>query len=98
MFLHLGKNLIVHVKDIIAIIDIKTVRTSEDTGRFMEIADEEGFIKNVSGDEPKSMVICEKTMGRNSNNKTGVSVVYLSSISSTTLNKRAGFAHNAFDK
>lgn len=94
MFLHLGKDVIIRSDDVIAIIDLKTVLESEDTDRFIKTAEEEGFIRTIGEDKPKSMVICEKGPGKDKNNKAGTSVVYFSSISSSTLGRRAGFMHN----
>lgn len=76
MFLHLGGDIVVLKKDIIAILDIKT-RQSPSTGEFMEIAEDEGFIKQMSGlGKEKSIVITSKD-------------IYISPISCSTLKKRA---------
>ncbi|MBF7081368.1 DUF370 domain-containing protein [Desulfallas sp. Bu1-1] len=76
MFLHLGGDVIVPKKDIIAILDIRS-KSSAVTKEFLEIASDEGFIVNISkpGNE-KTYVI--------TNNE-----IYLSPISCTTLKKRA---------
>ncbi|MDD2572941.1 MAG: extracellular matrix/biofilm biosynthesis regulator RemA family protein [Bacillota bacterium] len=81
MFLHLGKNVIIHLGDVIAVIDLCSVSEAKDTGEFIRIADEEGFVRRIGKDKPKSMVICEKA-------------VYFSPISSSTLSRRASFMHN----
>ena len=82
MFIHLGGDTVIPSKDIIAIIDLETSNTSNKTKEFMQTAEEEGFIKKVSHDNIKSFVLSEK------NNKT---IIYLSPISSVTLQKRLGF-------
>ncbi|MGI6702632.1 MAG: extracellular matrix regulator RemB [Clostridia bacterium] len=94
MFLHLGKNVIIHLEDVIAVIDLSSVLEAEDTGEFIRIAEEEGFVRRIGGEKPKSMVICEKAVNKGKGNKTGTSVVYFSPISSSTLSRRAGFMHN----
>ena len=48
MFLHLGKNIIIHLEDVIAIMDLNTAARSEDTGGFIRTAQEEGFVKTIS--------------------------------------------------
>lgn len=81
MFLHLGENVVVPLKEVIAIFDINST-TSIDTRHFLKIAEEEGFIKRITEDEPKSFILTER------NKK---SIIYLSPISSVTLVKRSGF-------
>lgn len=82
MFIHLGGDVVVPLKDIIAIMDIESSSISQNTREFLQTADDEGFIKKISKDNPKSFIISERY------NKT---VIYLSPISSVTLFKRAGF-------
>lgn len=95
MFLHLGKDLVVPIKEIIAIIDTKSALESEDTRNFLQIAREEEFIYNVSEEKIKSYVITEKVeKDKKSISKIRKSVIYGSNISSTTLLKRAGFIDN----
>lgn len=85
MFIHLGGDIVMSLKDIICIMDIDTCNKSITTKDFLKIADDEGFIRKISDDEPKSFVLSEK------DNKT---IIYLSPISSVTLYKRAGFIDN----
>jgi hypothetical protein len=82
MFIHIGENIVIPEESIIAIMDVGSVKQSNDTKQFLKIADEEGFIKRVTDDEPKSFILAEI------NKK---SVIYLSPISSLTLCKRSGF-------
>lgn len=82
MFIHIGENIVIPEDSIVAIMDAESVSMSEDTRQFLKIADEEGFVKRVTDDDPKSLIITEI------NKK---SVVYLSPISSITLCKRSGF-------
>jgi ribosomal protein S8 len=82
MFIHLGKDVAVPIKNIIAILDLETTSTSKITKEFLAVAQEEGFIENISEDIPKSFIITEQ------NKK---SKIYLSHISSVTLLKRADF-------
>jgi len=48
MFLHIGGDRVVPVKNIIAILDMETTTISKDTKNFLAIAEEEGFIQTVS--------------------------------------------------
>lgn len=82
MVLHLGGDVVVPIKDIIAIFDFDTAEASEINKEFIDIAREEGFIRKVSDDDPKTFVLVE------SRNKT---MMYMSPISSSTLLKRSGF-------
>lgn len=85
MFLHLGSETAVSMKDVIAIIDISQKSISKINQEFLKTADEEGFIEKISDEQPKSFVIAEI------NKK---SKVFLSPISSITLLKRAGFVED----
>jgi len=80
MFLHIGRDYVIPLKSIIAIMDLEKTTISKDTREFLKIAEEEGFIVNVSDDIPKTFIVTE------SDKK---SKIYLTSISSVTLQKRA---------
>jgi len=79
MILHLGGDIAVPLKDIIAIFDMPSALKSDVNREFLEVAREEGFIKEVSKGENKTFVLAE------TKNKT---VIYISPISSATLLKR----------
>ncbi len=82
MFLHIGGDIVIPVKDVIAIMDIDTTTISKDTKEFLKIAEEEGFIRSISEDLPKSFIITEIDKK---------SIIYLSPISSVTLKKRSQY-------
>ncbi len=82
MFLHIGGDVVIPVKNIIAILDIETTTISKDTKEFLKVAEEEGFIESISNDLPKTFVITEVEKK---------SKIFLSPISSVTLQKRANF-------
>jgi hypothetical protein len=82
MFIHLGGDIVISIKDVISIMDLESSNLSNTTKEFLSIAEDEGFIQKISEDEPKSFILTEK------DNKT---IIYLSPISSVTLFKRAGF-------
>ncbi|MGE4283115.1 MAG: extracellular matrix regulator RemB [Clostridia bacterium] len=82
MFLHLGGDVVVRLKNVIAIMDLETTTISKISKEFLTIAEEEGFIENISEDLPKSFIITEVDKK---------SKIYLSPISSVTLYKRASY-------
>ena len=57
MFLHLGENVVVPIKDIIGIFDMETTMYSADTIQFLRMAEEDGFVERITKDKPKSFVI-----------------------------------------
>jgi ribosomal protein S8 len=84
MFLHIGGDFVIPLKSIIAIFDMDSTTISKDTKEFLKVAEEEGFIKSISEELPKTFIITE------SDKK---SKIYLSPISSVTLNKRIGYVN-----
>jgi len=80
MFLHLGENVVVPIKDVIGIFDIETSMYSSDTTQFLRMAEEDGFVSRITKDKPKSFVIAEVDKK---------SKIFLSPISSGTLAKRS---------
>ncbi|SHK58006.1 protein of unknown function [Clostridium cavendishii DSM 21758] len=85
MFLHLGENVVVPIKDVIGIFDLQTTMYSSDTIQFLRMAEEDGFVERITKEQPKSFVIAEV-------NK--MSKIYLSPISSSTLTKRTDINYN----
>lgn len=82
MFLHLGEDVVIPIKDVIGIFDMKSSMYNSDTTQFLRLAEEDGFVERINDEQPKSMVVTER------NKK---SVIYLSPISSKTLSKRTKF-------
>lgn len=82
MFLHIGNNYVIPLKSLIAILDMEKTTISKDTKEFLKTAEEEGFIESVTDDIPKSFIITEIDKK---------SKIYLSSISSVTLEKRSNY-------
>ena len=85
VFLHLGENVVVPIKDIIGIFDLDNTMYSSDTIQFLRMAEEDGFVERITKDKPKSFVIAEV------NKK---SKIYLSPISSSTLSKRTNINYD----
>ncbi|NMB33183.1 MAG: DUF370 domain-containing protein [Clostridium sp.] len=82
MFLHIGGEYVVLTKNIIAIMDMETTTVSKSTKEFLTVAEEEGFVESISNEIPKSFIITEVDKK---------SKIFLSPISSITLQKRTGF-------
>lgn len=79
MFLHLGDNYIIPIKDIIGIFDLEATTTTKETREFLNVSEEEGFITTISNEMPKSFIVTEED---------SKSRIYLSPISVATLRKR----------
>ena len=59
MFLHLGENVVVPIKDVIGIFDLQSTKYSSDTNQFLRLAEEDGFVERITKENPKSFVIAE---------------------------------------
>ena len=81
MYLHLGQNEIVPDQRIIGIFDLDKCSTSRRTRNYLALAEEEGVVLDVSGDLPKSFVVCDHPYHRQ--------IVYLSQLNPSTLKNRA---------
>ena len=79
MFLHLGSDISVALKDVIAINDYSYLKTVNE--EFLKNMKSKKFIIDISDNDPKSFVITDKK-------------IYLSAISSITLKKRADNLYN----
>ena len=85
MYLHIGQDTVVKLDEIVAIFDIETSSISKTTRQFLSRAQNGGQVVNVTGELPKSFIVCREKTGR----KAGRTTVYISQISSTTLLKRS---------
>ena len=80
MYLHLGNDFVVLERDIVGIFDLDTTTNSKNTRKFLSSAEKKGDVLCVTDDLPKSFVVC---------NHGGKRKIYLSQISTLTLNKRS---------
>lgn len=96
MLLHLGKDVVIPLRDIIAIIDKKSSFKSEYTQRFFERAAENEHIEHISDkNDVKTYILTDRLeRDKNSGKKIRKNIIYTSNISSSTLKKRAGFVDN----
>lgn len=80
MYLHLGNEVAVALSDIIGIFDMDNTTVSYQTRDFLAAAQKNGTVIDVTEDLPKSFIIVKKG---------GKTLVYISSLASRTLLKRA---------
>lgn len=80
MYLHLGNEVIVKIKDIVGIFDIENSSVSKYTKDYLSRAEREGRVIYCSMDMPKSFVVCD---GGGQGER-----VYVSMMSCSTLLKR----------
>lgn len=81
MFLHIGNDVSVFIKDVIAVLDMETATTMRESREFLKMCEEEDFLYTVApGEMPKSIIITEEN---------GRSIVYISPIAASTIRKRS---------
>lgn len=81
MFLHLGADVVVNIKDVVAIMDLETTSISKITREYLKKAEKENDVITVSYEDlPKSYVVVKNKNERK---------IYISPISSATLLKRS---------
>ena len=81
MYLHLGQNEIVSDHRIIGIFDLDKCSYGKRTRDYLSAADKEGVVLDISGDIPKSFVVCDHPYHEQ--------IVYLSQLKTSTLKNRA---------
>ena len=80
MYIHLGNEMVVNENDIIGIFDLETTTVSKHTRKFLEVAEKQKQVINVSYELPKSFIVTENNRQKK---------VYISQISTSTLQKRS---------
>lgn len=89
MFLHIGENITIFRKDIIAMIDKKTVENCRNTKQFIDNMIREGYLCNDNVENIKTYILtCSKKIDSKKRKPVKKYGLYVSSISSTTLSKR----------
>ena len=83
MYLHLGQETVVRLREVVGIFDMENATISKYTRQFLADAEKGGRVCNVTMELPNSFVVCV--------DRDGTETVYISQISSATLLKRAGF-------
>ena len=80
MYVHLGVDSLVKDEDIIGIFDLDSTTVSKHTRKFLNEAEKQKKVINVSFELPKSFILCGKKKN---------TLVYISQLSSSTLYKRS---------
>ena len=91
MYLHLGQNTVLANDEVIGIFDLETTTISKITRDFLTGCEKRHEVINVTEELPKSFVLC--ACGRDREQR-----VYISQISTGTLEKRAGYLDRLSDK
>lgn len=86
MVLHLGADVTVSSKKIVAILDAETVKASETTQNYLKNSQEKGYSVYISDEQYKSIIITLFN-GRHR--------IYYSPISAATLCKRSAFINES---
>ncbi len=81
MYLHIGQETVVPMREIVGIFDMENTTISKNTRSFLNEAQRSGRVVTVGDDLPKSFVVCQKG--------DKPPTVYISQISCATLLKRA---------
>ena len=81
MYLYIGQNEILPEKRIIGIFDMDKATYNRRAMEFLTRAEQEGVVLDISGDIPKSFLVCDHPYHPQ--------IVYLSQLNPATLQKRA---------
>ena len=92
MYLHLGLDYMVPQKSIIGIFDLDTTTVTQTTRTFLEKAEQNGQVENVSENLPKSFILCmekgKKNRAASQTSRRNHQTVVISPLASSTLRKR----------
>lgn len=78
MFLHLGTDVVVSLKHVIAILDLRSAGSPEQVRSLLDTLSRQKRVINIASGDPKSLVLTDTE-------------AYLSPISSLTLKRRCDF-------
>ena len=81
MYIHLGGEYVIKEEEVIGIFDLDTSTVSKHTRDFLNKKEKQSKVINVSYELPKSFILASKEKNEK---------IYISQISSLTLNKRSG--------
>jgi len=79
MYLHLGREVVVRIRDVVGIFDMETATVGRITPAFFRASEQALRITSITDELPKSFVVTVEN---------GVERVYLSQIAASTLEKR----------
>ena len=81
MYLHIGQNELIPDRRIIGIFDLDKAGYGRRAQEYLNRAEADGVVLDISGDIPKSFVVCDHPYHRQ--------IVYLSQLNTSTLKNRA---------
>lgn len=84
MYIHLGQETVIKQSDIIGIFDLDTSTVSRHTRKYLNTAQKNSEVINITNELPKSFIVCAEKGSKKKK-------VYISQISSVTLYKRSDF-------
>lgn len=90
MYLHLGQGTVIKTSDLIGLFDLDNSTVSKKTRDFLTLAEKRGQVVNVTDDLPKTFAV---TAPKSSKKQT----VYISQISTVTLEKRSKKSFTYFE-
>ena len=81
-FVHLGQGVCIRTKDIVGVFDLDNASVQKKTRDTLRLAEEDGRIRSLSDELPKSFCICAGSLHHSP------SLILLSPYSSSTLRRR----------
>ena len=81
MYVHIGQNQMLSQRRIIGIFDLDHTSYGKRTREYLSLAEKEGVVLDISGDLPRSFVLCDHPYHRQ--------ILYLSPLHAATLARRA---------
>ena len=94
MYLHLGQDTIIRMRDILGVFDLDTTTISRHTRDYLAAAEKRGAVVNVTNELPKSFIVTVDA-GKRRAARHAETGVYISQISAATLKKRSGYLSDA---
>ena len=86
MYIHLGNDAVIRADDIVAVFDMDNTTIARQSRDFLAYAQKNNMVIDICDDLPKSYIVT---------NRNGDTKVYISSVSSRTIYKRAKSKHFA---
>ncbi|MDY3031859.1 MAG: DUF370 domain-containing protein [Clostridia bacterium] len=80
MYIHIGGDMVVNTRDVVGIFDVDNTTVSRQGKRFLPMAQKNNRIIYATEELPKSFIVTERK---------GKTLVYISPMSTQSLNKRA---------
>lgn len=88
MYLFLGQNVVVPKTDVIGVFDLDNCTGSRITRDFLRRREAAGEVVDVSGELPRSFVLCQPPVCSLADRQTVQQALYLSQLNSSTLLRR----------